>query len=49
MINNVIVVVYTVSNITMTVDKFSKENTKNQFDNHIECGGRPATYLLVKW
>ena len=38
--------------ITMAVDSFPKENTKNRIDNRVECGGGPAgnaAYLLGKW
>ncbi len=38
--------------ITIPVDGFPKENTKNRVSNRVECGGGPASnaaYLLAKW
>lgn len=38
--------------ITIPVDEFPTENTKNRVHNRIECGGGPsatAAYLLGKW
>lgn len=38
--------------ITIPVDRFPIENTKNRYDNVVECGGGPAasaSYLLGKW
>lgn len=37
---------------TLPVDSFPKENVKMRINNHIECGGGPASngaYLLAKW
>ncbi len=38
--------------ITIPVEEYPKENTKNRVDKRIECGGGPASnaaYLLGKW
>ena len=38
--------------ITIPVDGFPTENTKNRVSNRVECGGGPASnaaYLLAKW
>lgn len=38
--------------ITIPVEEFPKENTKNRVNNRVECGGGPASnaaYLLAKW
>ena len=37
---------------TLPLKKFPIENTKNRVEEHIECGGGPASnggYLLAKW
>ena len=37
---------------TLPMDKYPEENVKYRIDNHIECGGGPASngaYLLAKW
>ncbi len=48
----ILVIGHAAYDITMAVDKFPKENTKNRIDNRVECGGGPAAnaaYLLGKW
>lgn len=48
----ILVIGHAAYDITMVVDKFPKENTKNRIDNRVECGGGPAAnaaYLLSKW
>lgn len=48
----ILVIGHAAYDITMVVDSFPKENTKNRIDNRIECGGGPsanAAYLLGKW
>lgn len=48
----ILVVGHAAYDITMVVDSFPKENTKNRIDNRVECGGGPsanAAYLLGKW
>lgn len=48
----ILVIGHAAYDITMVVDQFPKENTKNRIDNRVECGGGPAAnaaYLLAKW
>lgn len=48
----ILVIGHAAYDITMAVDSFPKENTKNRIDNRVECGGGPsanAAYLLGKW
>lgn len=48
----ILVIGHAAYDITMAVDKFPQENTKNRIDNRVECGGGPAAnaaYLLGKW
>src|SRR5690554_5449475 len=38
--------------ITVPLDEYPDENTKNRVDTRVECGGGPASnaaYLLGKW
>lgn len=48
----ILVIGHAAYDITVAVDKFPRENTKNRIDNRVECGGGPAAnaaYLLAKW
>jgi sugar/nucleoside kinase (ribokinase family) len=48
----VICVGHAAYDITIPVDIFPTENTKNRVNNRVECGGGPASnaaYLLAKW
>lgn len=49
---NILCIGHAAYDITIPIEKFIVENTKNRITNRIECGGGPAStaaYLLGKW